>query len=83
MDPFTLRKLVCYDPRIVNDFAELENPDDDNIADEDLQFDTEIFSHIFFQQQPIPWGMTFKFSHWVIENHPPQKIPFKNRLLKL
>ena len=70
MDPITLRNLVCYDSRIMNDMAEIENPHDDDIEDEDLQFDMDIFSYSFFHQQPLPWGVTFKFPQWVIKNHP-------------
>jgi len=82
IDPITLRNLVCYDSRIMNDMAEIENPHDDDIQDEDLQFDIDIFSHSFFHQHPIPWGVTFKFPQWVIKNHPAPETPSKNQLSK-
>ena len=62
MDPITLRNLVCYDSRIMNDMAEIENPHDDDIEDEDLQFDMDIFSYSFFPPTATSMGGDIQIS---------------------
>ena len=68
MDPFTLRKLVCYDPRIMNDFAflafKISSILTENLVRHLFCFDYDDTTIIDYHYDDLVWVKNYLINHF-------------------